>query len=228
MKKIYLFILLLTFILPGYGDNYTGGDVPKRRKKKELKKTNLEFGVGITGSVLYLARNVKEDNDAKGYTFIANYGVNDLFRLSAQYTKFLPINIAPTWYDVTANSAEVNAEMIVMFKNNKTMLYPLAGLSYNTFKGYFTGANDYLNLRELYKANTTVSNKWFGVNVGTGMEHAFGPIVIFADYKMRVGKMEPKGINIMDVCYSGGIRIKLYVLTLKSVYHKFGDRYHWF
>ena len=42
------------------------------------------------------------------------------------------------------------------FPNNKTLLYPFAGFSYNTFKGFFTGQLDYLNLKEYYKVNSEI------------------------------------------------------------------------
>lgn len=203
-----------------------------KKNRKEEGKTNLQFGVGVTGSVLYLSRNIKEDNDALGYTFSAIYGGHKTIRFSTQYTSYIPIDIGPTWYDVKASTTEANLEMIVLFKNNKTILYPLAGFSYNTFKGYFTGVDDFLNLRELYRPNTTVTNYWVGINVGTGVEHAFGPLVIFADYKMRIGQSDKRdgnrGVNIMDVCYSGGLRIKLWVPTIHKIYKGINDRYHWF
>lgn len=206
---------------------------PSTKKiKREEGMTNLQFGMGLTGSVLYLSRNIKEDNDALGYTFSALYGGHKTFRIGAQYTKYVPIDMGPTWYDVKASTTEANAEMIVLFKNNQTILYPLVGFSYNTFQGYFTGVDDFLNLRELYRVNTEVRNTWIGLNVGTGIEHAFGPVVIFADYKMRVGEQDKRvgnrGINIMDVCYTGGLRLKLWVPTLHKLYKGVNDRYHWF
>jgi hypothetical protein len=86
-----------------------------------------------------------------------------------------------------------------------------------------------LNLREHYRANTYVTSKWLGVNIGTGLEHAFGPIVVFADYRMRVGRSDDRGgLNIMDVCYSAGLRFKLVVPTLDKLYRGLTDKYHWF
>lgn len=201
----------------------------KPKEKKEEKKNTFEIGGGIMSSVVYLSRNVNEGNDARGWTVMANYGDDRYLRVSLQFTKYFPIDIAPTWYDINATTAEFNIEKMVLFKNNKTILYPFLGLSYNTFKGYFTGFNDYLNLREKYTVNAIASTKWVGLNLGTGIEHAFGPIVIFMDYKMRVGQMEkPFGFNIMDVCYSAGVRAKLRVPTLRKLYRGVNDRYHWF
>jgi hypothetical protein len=199
-----------------------------KNKKKELEYTNLQVGVGMMGSVLYLSRNVKEDNDARGYTIVANYGGHKLLRFSTQYTHYVPINIAPTWYTIKANTIEANMEIMARFSNNKTFLYPFLGLSYNQFKGFYTGFNDYLNLREKYRPNTNVVSQWLGLNLGTGLEHSFGMLTLFVDYRMRVGKQEEGGVNIMDVCYSGGLRLKLFVPKVSKVFRGIGDKYHWF
>ena len=238
-KPIIALIAVLFWFLLGANPCYsqklrthTVPSSPKPTPAKETKDegiTNVQIGGGVIGSVLYLSRNIKEGNDALGYTIIANYGGHKLLRFSAQYTNYFPINIEPTWYTIKANTIEANVEVLARFKNNKTYLYPFAGLSYNTFKGYFTGMNDYLNLREKYKANSTVISYWMGLNVGTGLEHTIGRFVLFADYRMRVGRSEDRsGITIMDVCYSGGLRLKLWVPTFHKLYRGIHDKYHWF
>jgi len=185
---------------------------PKKKTKREFIKTNYQVGAGMMGSVLYLSRNIKEDNDAKGYVITANYGGQNYCRINVQYTQYKPINIEPTWYDIKANTIEANLEILARFKNEVTLLYPFVGFSYNTFKGYFTGLDDYLNLQERYKRNSTVKSTWLGLNIGTGIEHAFGPVVLFFDYRMRLGKTDSfSNINVQDVCYGGGLRLKIYV-----------------
>jgi hypothetical protein len=243
MKGKYLYILAsLIFLLTGIQRSFaqkpgtaivTQPYLKTKQKpgvpKKEDGMTNFQIGGGVMGSVLYLSRNINEDNDALGWTISANYGGHKLLRFSAQYTHYFPINIAPTWYTIKAHTLEGNVEILARFKNNKTFLYPFAGLSYNTFKGYFTGTNDFLNLREKYKANSTVTSYWVGLNVGTGLEHSFGPVVLFADYRMRIGLTDDRaGITIQDVCYSAGLRFKLATPTLKKVYRGINDKYHWF
>lgn len=222
MIKYLVYIIAFCFLGSGI---IKANDKPRRKTKSEMVKTNFEAGAGIMGSVLYLSRNIKEDNDALGYTFVANYGGHKLLRYSIQYTYYKPINIEPTWYTIRANTFEFNTEIIARFPNNKTYLYPFLGLSYNTFKGYFTGANDYLNLRETYRPNTNVINNWLGLNLGTGFEHAFGPVVIFFDYRMRIGRERGWSFNIMDVCYGGGLRVKLFMPTFKSIFHGWRNRY---
>lgn len=173
---------------------------------RQYSKLSLKAGANL--SVIYLARNVKENNNEPGYSLGGVYAFNGFIRLSALYTAFKTLNIEPTWENVKAHTYEANLELLARFPNKKTLIYPFAGLSYNTYKGYFTGQNDWLNLKEFYPVNSTVSNKWLGLNLGLGLEHNFGPVGLYIDYRMRVGRQD-KAINVMDVCYSGGVKINL-------------------
>lgn len=194
-------------------------------KEREYTKWSMKAGANI--SVIFLARNTKDKNNSPGYCGGFTYEVNNFVRVSTLYTRFRPINIEPTWLNVKANSYEMNLEVMAKFPNKKTLLYPFAGLSYNTFNGFFTGELDYLNLKEFYKSNTTIKNNWLGLNLGTGIEHNFGILGLFIDYRMRVGKQDGS-INIMDVCYTGGLKIRFpYGKIAKSLDH-INDRFYWF
>ena len=194
---------------------------------KERDYTNLSMKVGANNSVIFLARNTKDNNNVLGYCGGFTYDVNDFVRVSSLYTHFKPINIEPTWLNIKANTFELNLELMAKFPINKTLLYQFAGFSYNTFKGFFTGQLDYLNLKEYYKVNSEIKNNWLGLNLGTGIEHQFDLIGVFIDYRMRVGKQD-KVINIMDVCYTGGIKIKFpYGKLVKTLTH-INDRFYWF
>lgn len=202
---------------------------PVHKRRAQEPQTNIEIGGGMMGSVLYLSRNTKDKNDAYGYSFMFNYGGQKLLRYSFQYTKYKAINIEPTWYNINASTIESNIEVIAKFKDGASFLYPYAGLSYNMFSGFFTGKGDYLNLREKYEVNATAVTNWFGLNVGTGFQHDFGRVVVYFDYRMRVGQMKPyKQINIMDVCYGGGLRYKIPTPSIKKLYKGLTDKYTWF
>lgn len=177
----------------------------KLEKEKPYTRWSLKAGGNI--SVIYLARNIKEKNNEPGYCGGLTYEVNNFVRVSCLYTRFKPINIEPTWLDIKANTYESNMELLARFPNQKTLLYPFVGLSFNTYTGFFTGESDYLNLREYYPINSIVKNEWIGLNFGTGIEHTFGIFGLFLDYRMRVGRQE-KAFNIMDVCYTGGVKVR--------------------
>ena len=233
MKRSILQITALSFILAA-GTLHAGilsdNNPPVKKLRSEDNRTNFQIGAGMMGSVLYLSRNVKDDNDAFGYSLSANYGGHKMCRVSVQYTFYKSIDIAPTWYNIHAHTLESNVEVQARFKNNKSFLYPFAGLSYNTFSGYFTGRNDYYNLKAIYNVNQTATSNWIGVNVGTSFEHHFGPVVLYIDYRMRVGKGDngPHSFNIMDICYGGGLRYQISAPTFKKIYRGLTDKYTWF
>ncbi|MES2762100.1 MAG: hypothetical protein V4677_07835 [Bacteroidota bacterium] len=232
-KKFYIFIILLITLLANTA--YSQLKLPakpravtpavKKEKEKPFTRWSLKAGANI--SVIYLSRNIKDNNNAPGYCGGFVYELNDFVRVSGLYTHFMPINIEPTWLNVKANTYEANMEILAKFPNKKTLLYPFVGLSYNTYQGFFTGESDYLGLREYYKVNSTVNNNWLGLNLGTGIEHNFGILGIFVDYRMRVGKQE-KAFNIMDVCYTGGLKVRFPYGKLAKKLANPNDRFHWF
>jgi hypothetical protein len=192
------------------------------------KYTNFYVGGGVGRSVLFLERNVKENNDATGFYLTAQYGGSKLLRLSADYTQYRPADISPTWYNIKANTMELNLHVIARFNHSHAFFYPLAGLSYNRFKGYFTGRNDYLNLAARYPTNTIVATNWLGLNIGTGYEYFYKNVGFYAEYKMRVGANNgrERRLNIMDVCYSFGLKFKIRAPSIYTVFKGTRGRYH--
>ncbi len=188
------------------------------RKKIELKRTTLGFGAGMTRSVIFLSRNVKEFNDASGLNVCMVYGGNRIARVGFDYHQYKPISIEPTWTDIHAKTMEANVQFLARFRDDKALIYPLVGISYNSFKGYFTGKEDFQNLKDKYAANSQVQSYWIGINFGMGYEHKIGPVKAYFAYKMRVGAQDVTSkLNIMDVCYSFGLRYDIKALTPKYV-----------
>lgn len=199
-------------------------------KKTESKFTNFGLGVGLTRSVIFLSRNIIEFNDATGLNFCAVYGGNKLTRFTAEFHRFNSINIAPTWYNIKAKTYEANVQFLARFKKNKDLIYPITGISVNEFKGFFTGRDDFQNLRKKYKINTEVRSYWIGVNFGLGYEHSFGPVNAYIIYKMRIGAQDVnERLNIMDVCYSFGLRYDMKALRpkylVKRIFRSYNNRY---
>ncbi len=198
----------------------------KKRKVKELNPSKFGVGLGITRSVLYLSRNIKEQNDATGYTLSFTYHTRQSWRFCGEITRFNPINIEPTWKNIKAYSYELNAQLFAKFSDSHTLFYPMFGVSYNTFEAYFTGINDFMNLKEFYKVETTVKTNWLGGNIGAGIEHNFKNFTVFGTYRMRLGKMERKNqFNIMDVCYGAGIRYDIKLPDNANIFKGTRGRY---
>ncbi|MEO6305912.1 MAG: hypothetical protein ABIP51_22385 [Bacteroidia bacterium] len=194
--------------------------------KTHSRTTNLSIGGSLVRSVLFLTRNVKENNDAMGYHGSIIYGGSKIFRTSLEYTYYKKINIEPTWYDIKAYTVEANVHMLARFKRTKAYFYPLFGLSYNSFSGYFTGINDFQNLHEKYQVNQTAVTKWIGLNIGTGFEQFFKKVSVFGEYKMRVGVSDgTTQLNIMDVCFNIGLRYNLKVPSIYKIFSGTRNRY---
>jgi hypothetical protein len=116
--------------------------------------------------------------------------------------------------------------VLARFKKTKAYFYPLFGISYNSFSGYFTGLNDFLNLSDKYKKNEVAKTNWLGFNVGAGYEQYFKQVSVFGEYKMRVGNSDEKGqVNIMDVCFSFGVRYNLKVPSIYRLVNGTKSRY---
>lgn len=191
----------------------------------EPPNTDLTFGASFTRSVLFLARNTRERNDAAGITLNGTYGGNRPFRASLEYTLYRSIDIAPTWYNIRASTLEFNGQAVFRSKSN-IGFYLLAGFSYNVFKGYFTGKNDYLNLQTLYGSQQNITTRWLGFNTGVGFEYTVKRVVMFGAYKMRVGRSEGfKDVNVQDVCFSAGVRYVFKVPALRRLLKGPRNRY---
>ena len=193
------------------------------------KPSVTRFGVGFgrARSVLFLTRNIKEDNDARGWQTVMSYGLNRVLRATVEFSWFNSIDIAPTWKDVNAHAFEANIHFLSSMPNGTTRFFPLAGLSYNVFKGHFTGLQDHLNLRALYAPGTYVRTPWFGANIGCGSEHDLLKMLsVYGEFKMRVGVSEGYNqLSIMDVFLSAGVRYTIRVPAPHKLFSSTRSRY---
>jgi hypothetical protein len=183
------------------------------------------LGAGIMGSVIYLSRNINNKNNALGYAAHASFGGKKFLRINTQFTAYRPIQIDPTWQNIRAYTIECNLDFISRFDDGKSFLYPFLGFSYNIFTGYFTGLNDFQNLRQYYTPQSNIRTDWFGLNAGCGFEHVFGKVIVFIDYRMRVGRELNGYFNIMDVCYGAGLKVKLLTPSLRRLFKPLHSRY---
>jgi hypothetical protein len=199
--------------------------IVKPAAKTKPVVTRLGISGGVTSSVLILERNINQNNSATGYHAGIVYGINRILRLSAGYTSYKTIHIVPTWYDIKASTLELNFHTIARMKDVHAYFYPLFGISYNVFKGHFTGRGDHLNLFRYYQQNEDVHTRWFGLNIGTGLEFVIRPFSVYGEFKMRIGQTEVHQINILDVCFSAGVRYNIKVPTLHKIFHGTRSRY---
>lgn len=180
---------------------------------------NFGIGAGFINSVVYLPRNSSSSQGATGKSFLCTYDHNNILRYTLEYNKYNAPDFSPTWYNVKASSVESNIHFLTRFVGGNAYLYPIAGLSYNFFQGYFTGKNDYLNLRAIHQESTTVQSNWLGFNVGVGYDYNFKSSAFYMMYKMRVGYTEGYNqYNIQDICFSVGLRVYMSESKFKKIF----------
>jgi hypothetical protein len=194
-------------------------------KKSKPVMTYLSAGAGLANSVLYLTRNVKEDNDAQGYQFSLSYHKSTRFRYILEYTWYKPLDILPTWEKISAYTLEANANVLFRVSDGAGFFYPQFGISYNVFTGFYTGISDHLKLSRNYEVNSWVTTRWVGVNIGTGYEYRFRRMGFYVDYRMRVGMNEQHQVNITDVCINGGLRYSFIVIKGNKLFRGTRSRY---
>ena len=225
MRRIITYLLL--FNLCGFA-SFAQVRVVKPVKTRP-KHTNFGIGGGITNSMVFLTQNVKDHNSSYGYNITLTYGGTATHNLrgTLEYTHYNTLNIAPTWYGINASTIETNFHWLFKAESINTYFYPIAGLSYNMFSGYFTGRDDFLNLRAIYKPDSEASKKWLGFNGGFGAEVFIKRVSIYMEFKMRAGAADGpnKQLNIMDVCYFMGLRYNLNAPTLHQLFRGTRSRY---
>jgi len=195
-------------------------------KKAKPSSTRLAVYGGLSNSVLLLERNVQNNNNsARGFHFGMSYGLTRVFRVAFECTKYHQIDIPPTWYGVKGKTFELNVHALAKVTGANAYFYPVMGISYNIFQGYFTGQKDYLNLSRIYQKNANVETKWFGVNLGLGMEYFIKRFSMYGEFKMRIGQTDSGQISIMDVCFSAGVRYNFRVPTLYKLFKGTRSRY---
>lgn len=177
----------------------------KHLSEKPLEKYKFEFGIGagVSKSVVFLTRNIKEFNDAYGiYLQFSFNSINKLLRNEISFSNYNKIQIEPTWKNVKSWIFEHNINFMARFIKTDAMLFPTLGWCVSHYEGFFTGISDVQGLRARFNPNTLVSQYWFGLTFGVGAEKVFYPFSVGMYYKMRIsnGDLIDK-LSIVDVCY---------------------------
>jgi hypothetical protein len=194
--------------------------------KSHPSHTNLGIGLGVTNSAVFLQRNTLDEDNIIGLTGCLTYDASKKLRVNVDYTRYQKVDIHPTWYNIRASTLEANAN-ILWYSKGGFCFYPIAGISYNVFKGYFTGLADFQNLTSRYSSNHEVVTRWIGINTGVGMEYPIKPFAIFGSFKLRTGFSDGKSqLNIVDVCFNGGVRYNLRAPSLYKLFKGTGHRYY--
>lgn len=201
------------------------------------KKTNSPFSLGF-GSVLSsvnVARNYKENPYHLGWTVRSTYDLNDNFHLTAEYASIPKFDLSPTWLGIKSNSIALSVNTVGYIKDQEIMIYTISGLCIQTWKGFYTGTQDFSTARFYYKELSFVRNKNLCLDLGIGFQRPFPGFDLFGDFRYRFANIDSR-FGIIDANFNLGVKFPVFKLKKDSLMKKkrkrkttkSSDKYHWF
>jgi hypothetical protein len=161
------------------------------------------LGYGRVNGVVYMSRNVDIENSVTGNAYTMLYTFTDIFRGELLFQQFKSFDMLPSWKQVKAHALEINIMCMARTASGSVLFYPLAGLSWNRFNAFYTGIQDYTQMRKYSKPLTTYNSNWPGFNTGVGVSYCIGSCELSLQYKMRLGQTSHMNdFNIQDVQFS--------------------------
>lgn len=191
-KVLKSFFFILTF-----------GALFSEAKSQSALFSPLTLGYGRVNGVVYMSRNVDIENAVNGNAYTVMYTLSDIFRAELLFQHFKAFDMLPSWKTVKAQALEFNVMCMARTASGTVLFYPLAGLSWNRFNAYYTGVQDYTQMRKYAKPLSSYSSNWPGFNAGVGASYCIGACELSLQYKMRMGQTaQLHDFNIQDVQFS--------------------------
>jgi hypothetical protein len=198
-----------------------------KKLQQEVNSQNAFFiGGGATLSSVNVFKNFKSKPYGIGYDVRMFYEMNYTIRLMAQYTLVPKFDFAPTWLNVRSHSFDAGFNLMARILDQEANFYTITTLSYHTFKGFYTGLNDFSNQKNKYQLNTDQKENYLGICLGAGFERSFVNTDVFLDFRYRFA-VDGSVFSISDAAYSLGLKRRIDFIKLKKK-NKFFDKYHWF
>ena len=221
MKKIYLsFLLIITTA------NIFAGKISDK----------YFIGAGASLSTINMNRE-PEGHARRGMNFKAGIKFSPVFRITSEYTNQFAYSIEPAWKLIHSQSYELSANLLANLVDANASFYTITGLSFQHWRGHFTGVDHYFQLVDLGRTPKDFSTNWGSVIVGCGFEKIIDRFSFFAEFKYRISKkQENVPLNIIDACYTTGLKYSFNnshsskdKLPHKRHFFRIpNDKYHWF
>ena len=157
------------------------------------------------------------------------YQPNNFIRFVLDYTKVQTATIGATWLNVKSTYLDLDAHILMHFTDgNKGLIYVILGASTQSWKGYYTGFDDYNSAADAkIKPKTNEKALYFGGSVGTGFEYRIIPrIDAYGEVRFRITNTDV-GFGLSDVCYGIGIKYTL-LKTHPKTHKNAGKHFKWF
>jgi len=204
--------------------------------KNKIHSENLFLGGGLNLSSVNIFRNYTENPYHVGWTIRASYLSKNNFRITAEYFRTPKFQLNPTWKDVRSNNLVFSFNALANIIDQDITIYTISGICFQSWKGYYTGLNDFSDARFYYTENSWVTNKNICMDLGIGFEKPFPGFYLYGDFRYRFADID-KRFGIIDALYQIGIHFPIYFYQNDSknktkkrhkIFKRFNDKYSWF
>ena len=209
---------------------YTNADTGKTKK---LEKINvIHIGAGGLLTSLNFFKNTQQFTYFPEVSARIYYQPAGFLRLMVDYATLIKqVNIIPTWLNVKSTYIDVDAHILMRLRNienQNKLFYFIVGASAQSWKGYYTGIDDFNNSALKIQPNTNYKMLYFGGSIGFGFEYNFAPrLGMYGEIRFRVTNTDV-GFGLTDVCYGLGIKCRLIDFYPKAIYKRPGKHFKWF
>jgi hypothetical protein len=229
MKKS-IFIVLILFPLIYFAQT--------KNQLFQNKRTEpyLHFGGSLNLSSVNIFRNYTENPYHLGWSIHSSYLTKNNLRFTLEYFRTPPFQLKPTWRDVRSNNIVLSLNALAHIVDQDVIIYTVSGICFQSWKGFYTGQNDFSDARFYYTENTWVKNKNLCLDLGIGFEKPFPGFNLYGDFRYRFAKTDNR-FGIIDAFYQLGLNFPIYPRTNHknngktkrgNFFNKLNDKYNWF
>jgi len=228
-KSIYILIFICSHFL-------IRAQTPALKEiKKNEDKPLFSLGFGGNLSSVNVFRNYKENPYKLGWNARVTYNFSDNLRFTAEYNRIPKFSLSPTWLDIRNQSLVISANAIGYIVDQDVMIYTISGLCIQSWKGYYTGLQDFSTAHFYYSDNTYVRNRNLCLDLGIGFERPFPGFNLFGDFRYRFANIDNR-FGITDANYNLGIKFPIITKATDTTkkkkrskkLFKGKDKYSWF
>ena len=222
-SKIFLIFVFVTFVSSAQQNKES---IAKEIQKKLNDQHTFFVGGGVSLTSVNIFKNYKTNPYALGYDIRAFYELDQVMRLMGQYTLIPNFDFSPTWLDLRSHTVEAGFNLMANILDQEANFYTISTLCFQSFKGFYTGLNDFSNQKNIYIPNTIQKENYVGISLGAGFERSFVNSDLFLDFRYRFA-VDGRVFTISDAAYSLGWKKRITTKKLRRVNRMF-DKYDWF
>ncbi|MHB8260184.1 MAG: hypothetical protein ACYDCN_04995 [Bacteroidia bacterium] len=245
MRKLFSIIVLLyasikifaQILIQGSGDyknplKYAPTQASTNSRKDTINNPNkiniIQIGVGGLLTSLNYFRNAQQFTYYPAFSARLYYQPNGFVRFVIDYSKAQPANIIPTWVNVKSAYLDIDVHFLMHTSKDIGLIYFIVGASSQSWKGFYTGIDDYNKAADKnILPNTNYNTNYFGGNVGVGFEFKILPrFDVYGEAHYYITNTDV-GFGFSNSSYGAGIKYTLLDIRPKAIYQKPSKHYKW-